>query len=85
MSAASLLSSVTVASFHTKEIHRNLMHYSFHYSFRVLIRHEIPVQLLFSVKKSRRNLPEGAEVGGTIGNFVVRYFFLFQVRVQKRQ
>ncbi|XP_032907255.1 splicing factor U2AF 35 kDa subunit isoform X2 [Catharus ustulatus] len=56
-----------------------------HHSFRVLIRHEIPVQLLFSVKKSRRNLPEGAEVGGTIGNFVVRYFFLFQVRVQKRQ
>ncbi|XP_041343756.1 splicing factor U2AF 35 kDa subunit isoform X2 [Pyrgilauda ruficollis] len=55
------------------------------YSFRVLIRHEIPVQLLFSVKKSKRNLPEGAEVGGTIGNFVVRYFFLFQVRVQKRQ
>ncbi|KAM3678552.1 splicing factor U2AF 35 kDa subunit isoform X2 [Ammospiza nelsoni] len=56
-----------------------------HYSFRVLIRHEIPVQLFFSVKKSKRNLPEGAEVGGTIGNFVVRYFFLFQVRVQKRQ
>ncbi|XP_062344137.1 splicing factor U2AF 35 kDa subunit isoform X2 [Cinclus cinclus] len=55
------------------------------YSFRVLIRHEIPVQFLFSVKKSKRNLPEGAEVGGTIGNSVVRYFFLFQVRVQKRQ
>lgn len=81
MSAASLLSSVAVASFHTKEIHRNLMHYSF----RVLIRHEIPVQLFFSLKKSKRSLPEGAEVGGTIGNFVVRYFFLFQVRVQKRQ
>ncbi|XP_063249173.1 splicing factor U2AF 35 kDa subunit isoform X2 [Prinia subflava] len=56
-----------------------------HYGFRVLIRHEIPVQLLFSVRKSKWNLPEGAEVGGTIGNFVVRYFFLFQVRVQKRQ
>ncbi|XP_058279887.1 splicing factor U2AF 35 kDa subunit isoform X1 [Hirundo rustica] len=56
-----------------------------HYSSRVLIRHEIPVQLLFTLKKSKRNLPEGAEVGGTIGNFVVRYFFLFQVRVQKRQ
>ncbi|XP_039585244.1 splicing factor U2AF 35 kDa subunit isoform X2 [Passer montanus] len=54
-------------------------------SLRVLIRHEIPVQLLFSVKKGKRNLPEGAEVGGTIGNFVVRCFFLFQVRVQKRQ
>ncbi|XP_064262945.1 splicing factor U2AF 35 kDa subunit isoform X2 [Passer domesticus] len=54
-------------------------------SLRVLIGHEIPVQLLFSVKKGKRNLPEGAEVGGTIGNFVVRCFFLFQVRVQKRQ
>ncbi|XP_017666441.1 PREDICTED: LOW QUALITY PROTEIN: splicing factor U2AF 35 kDa subunit [Lepidothrix coronata] len=55
------------------------------YSSTVLIRHEIPVQLLFSVRKSKRNLPEGAEVGSTIGNFIVRYFFLFQVRVQKRQ
>ncbi|XP_025752029.2 LOW QUALITY PROTEIN: splicing factor U2AF 35 kDa subunit [Manacus vitellinus] len=55
------------------------------YSSTVLIRHEIPVQLLFSVRKSKRNLPEGAEVGSTVGNFIVRYFFLFQVRVQKRQ
>ncbi|KAM6310206.1 LOW QUALITY PROTEIN: splicing factor U2AF 35 kDa subunit [Aegotheles albertisi] len=33
--------------------------------------------------KNKQNSPESARVGSTVGKCIVRYFFLFQVRVQK--
>ncbi|KAM6383945.1 splicing factor U2AF 35 kDa subunit isoform 2-T2 [Alca torda] len=44
---------------------------------------EIPVLVLFSIQKASRTLQKSLEVGGTLGNLIVRYFFCCRIEFRK--